>query len=279
MAGVPPRVESGDSQFGHANRRLARPARWSQPPPRSTAVVSARVSLAMQAANYPRNPDREEQRTRETLGRYRSGEYVRRYRAEYTNGLMPKHLRSRVVAAGERAVIAQLLREIDPAGSALLDVPCGAGKLGPLLQTFPVHVVAADGSREMLAFAGEEYDPAQLLRVLQCDARALPFKDGSVDVIVCLRLFQRLPPEARRTILGEFRRVTRGQLLVSYSYASGVQWIRRTVRNLYARERGRVFHVSLSDMMREIEAAGFRPRKWKYVLPVLSSEIIVRAAA
>jgi len=233
----------------------------------------------MEATNCTRNGDREERWARETLDRYRNREYARRYKAEYTTGLTPKHIRSRVIAAGERTVIAELLREIDSAGAALLDVPCGAGKLGPLLRTFPAHIVAADVSRAMLAFAGEEYDPAQLLRVLQCDARALPFKDGSVDVIVCLRLFQRLPPEARRTILGEFRRVTRGQLLVSYSYASGVQWIRRTVRNLYARERGRVFHVSLSDMMREIEAAGFRPRKWKYVLPVLSSEIIVRAAA
>jgi len=32
-------------------------------------------------------------------------------------------------------------------------------------------------------------------------------------------------------------------------------------------------------MVKEIEAAGFRPRQWKYVLPVLSSEIIVCAAA
>src|SRR6266566_2375587 len=149
MAGVPPpRVESGDSsgtpigawrvQRGGADRHRVRP--WS----------SLRGgSLAMQAANYPRNGDREEQRARETLGRYRSREYVRRYKAEYTNGLGPKHVRSRVVAAGEKAAIAQLLREIDPAGSALLDVPCGTGKLGPLLQTFPVHVVAADASREV----------------------------------------------------------------------------------------------------------------------------------
>src|SRR6266481_9374460 len=179
MAGVPPRVES--RRFSMSSLRGG--------------------SLAMQVANYPRNADREEQRARETLGRYRSREYVRRYKAEYTNGLGPKHLRSRVVAAGEKAVIAQLLREIDPAGSALLDVPCGTGKLGPLLQTFPVHVVAADASREMLALAGDEYDPAQLLRVLQCDASALPFKDGSVDVVICLRLFHLLPPATRRMIL------------------------------------------------------------------------------
>jgi len=233
----------------------------------------------MQAANDPRNPDREEERARETLGRYRSREYVRRYKAEYTNGLGPKHLRSRAVAAGEKAVIAQLLREIDPAGSALLDVPCGTGKLGPLLQTFPVHVVAADFSREMLALAGDEYDPAQLLRVLRCDARALPFKDGSVDVVICLRLFHLLPPATRRMVLDEFRRITRGQLLVSYSYGSGLQRIRRAVRTLYARESRRLFHVPLCDMMKEIEAAGFKPRQWKYVLPVLSSEIIVSAAA
>ena len=232
----------------------------------------------MPATHRMADGDRDERWVRETLHRYRRPEYARLYKAEYTTGLGPKHLRSRVIAAGERAAIGALLREIDPAGSAVLDVPCGTGKLGPLLHTFPVQIVAADISREMLAFAGEEYDPAQLLRVLQCDAGALPFRDGSVDVVVCLRLFHRLPPEARRTVLREFRRVARGQLLVSYSYVSAVQRIRRIVRTLYAHEPGRVFHVSFRDMVKEIEAAGFRPRKWRYVLPVLSSEIIVRAA-
>jgi len=80
-------------------------------------------------------------------------------------------------------------------------------------------------------------------------------------------------------VLDEFRRITRGQLLVSYSYGSGLQRIRRAVRTLHAREDRRLFHVPLRDVMKEIEAAGFRPRRWKYVLPVLSSEIIVRAAA
>jgi len=89
----------------------------------------------------------------------------------------------------------------------------------------------------------------------------------------------RLPRDAGICFLDEFRRITRGQLLVSYSYGSGLQRIRRAIRTLYARESRRVFHVPLSDMMKEIEAAGFRPRQWKYVLPVLSSEIIVCAAA
>ena len=110
-------------QRGGADRHRVRP--WSSLRGRS---------VAMQAANYPRNADREEQRARETLGRYRSREYVRRYKAEYTNGLGPKHVRSRVVAAGEKAAIAQLLREIDPAGSALLDVPHHAAAAARLLQ-------------------------------------------------------------------------------------------------------------------------------------------------
>ena len=79
-------------------------------------------------------------------------------------------------------------------------------------------------------------------------------------------------------ILDEFRRVARGQLLVSYSYGSRLQQIRRTVRTLYARQIGGRFHVLLGDVMREIEAAGFTLRTWKYVLPVLSSEIIVHAS-
>jgi len=232
----------------------------------------------MQATDRPRSADRKERCGDELLDRYRRREYARRYKAEYTAGLTPQHLRSRIIAGGEKALIARLLREIDPADSVLLDVPCGAGKLGRLLQSVPVHVVAADVSREMLGIARAEYDPAQLLRFLQCDAGALPLKDGSVDMIICLRLFHLLAPERRRMILDEFRRVARGQLLVSYSYGSRLQQIRRTVRTLYARQIGGRFHVLVGDVMREIEAAGFTLRTWKYVLPVLSSEIIVHAS-
>ena len=240
--------------------------------------ICARKSPGMQATDRPRSADGKERCGDELLDRYRRREYARRYKAEYTAGLTPQHLRSRIIAGGEKALIARLLREIDPAGSVLLDVPCGAGKLGRLLQSVPVHVVAADVSREMLGIARAEYDPAQLLRFLQCDAGALPLKDGSVDMIICLRLFHLLAPERRRMILDEFRRVARGQLLVSYSYGSRLQQIRRTVRTLYARQIGGRFHVLVGDVMREIEAAGFTLRTWKYVLPVLSSEIIVHAS-
>src|SRR6059036_1841586 len=89
--------------------------------------ICARKSPGMQATDRPRSADRKERCGDELLDRYRRREYARRYKAEYTAGLTPQHLRSRIIAGGEKALIARLLREIDPAGSVLLDVPCGAG--------------------------------------------------------------------------------------------------------------------------------------------------------
>ena len=153
----------------------------------------------------------ETQGVRETVKRYQSPEYARRYRETYDKGLTPVHIRSRVIAAREVAVIRSLLQQINPEEGVVLDVPSGTGKLEGMLSEFPWQIIAADVSLAMMTLAREECRDDQLIRYLKCDARQLPLDDKSVDTIVCLRLFQRLGEAARRTILREFHRVGRRQ--------------------------------------------------------------------
>lgn len=214
----------------------------------------------------------------EAVARYKSETYACQYQREYLAGLALKNIRSRIIAHRELAVLRALLQGIDTDGRVLLDLPCGTGKLGRLMAEFAVRVVAADVSAEMMNLAKNEYPPDQLIRFVECDARKIPLGDGSVDVIVCLRLFQRLPLTARRQALREFRRLARKHLLISYSYDSPLQRIRQTVRPLYERGTGSAFSVGVKEIRSEIEDCGFRVERVKRVLPGLSSELVFQAA-
>ena len=226
-------------------------------------------------SNTHEEPD--EPAVEETLNRYKAADYAQRYKREYTGGLAPINIRSRMVAAGEVSILRSLLRRIETAGSVLLDIPCGTGKLGRMLAAFPVHVIAADVSGEMMQLAQEEYRPSQLLRFMQCDARQILLEDKSVDIVVSLRLFQRLPTRTRQEILKEFRRVGRRHLLISYSYESLFQSVRRAIRRTWGRDIGTDFHVCVKEIQTELEDAGFVVRSMKHVLHGLSSEVVVLA--
>lgn len=83
-----------------------------------------------------------------------------------------------------------------PAGSAVLDVPCGAG-------------LALDGVRPGVRYVGVDVSPAMLGRtrrragvlglsveLVEADVGALPFDDGAFDVCVCLNGLHCLPDPA-----------------------------------------------------------------------------------
>ena len=96
--------------------------------------------------------------------------------------------------------------------SVLLDVPCGAGTLLPLLarREYDGLVVEADLSPTMLARAVENgITRAGHLNslFLQCNALELPLQDGVIDVVVGINGLHCMPHHVR--YLGELRRVLR----------------------------------------------------------------------
>ena len=87
---------------------------------------------------------------------------------------------------------------------AILDVGCGTGVITGELTQSPARVVGLDIDRVMLSFARRQEDG---ITFTQGDAHALPFTDGSFDVVVCHYLLLWLDDPA----LGvqEMARVTR----------------------------------------------------------------------
>ena len=68
-----------------------------------------------------------------------------------------------------------------PAGSLVLDLPCGWGRLSPHLRAAGLEVIGGDLSPLNLARHQAE-QPAPLVRL---DFRDLPFKDGCADGVFC----------------------------------------------------------------------------------------------
>lgn len=106
------------------------------------------------------------------------------------------------------------------AGARVLDIPCGTGRLLPLLKEMGLQVVEADSSPHMIE-QGRQYAEGRGLsdgtefRVE--DALATHFADDAFDAVLCNRLFHHFrEADVRRRCLCELSRICRGPLLVSF---------------------------------------------------------------
>ena len=98
------------------------------------------------------------------------------------------------------------------AGERVLDAACGTGVVARYAAPRAGHVVGADVNAGMLAVAARI---APQLEWVQADIAALPFEDGTFDLVLCQQALQFVPDHA--AALAELRRVLApgGRILVS----------------------------------------------------------------
>ena len=115
--------------------------------------------------------------------------------------------------------------------SSCLDLPCGTGRFWDRLFLSGVQdLIAADYSQDMLNLAARVRPLAQVkkTKLLKTSAFAIDLPDQSVDLLFCMRLLHHIGvPEDRSTILKEFSRVTRDEILVSLWVDGNLQASRR----------------------------------------------------
>ncbi|QDU66150.1 class I SAM-dependent methyltransferase [Engelhardtia mirabilis] len=148
----------------------------------------------------------------------------------------------------------------------VLDVPCGAGRLRPVLEGTGASTVGVDVSPEMLAAA-----PAGLR--IQASAWALPFADRSFDAVVCCRLLHHVASDDERAgLLGELVRVSRGLVLVSFwDSSSWHAWRRRAGLRRATHPDTRVA-LERRTLERLIEGAGARVLGFEHSLRFVSQQ-------
>lgn len=113
-----------------------------------------------------------------------------------------------------------------PALEPVLDVPCGTGRLRPILERRGLRYVGADVSPVMLGEAREGGTPS----LVQASVARLPFHDASFDVVVCCRLLHHLhEPEELAVAVNELTRVARRLVVASFWDAASLHAWRRRV--------------------------------------------------
>jgi ubiquinone/menaquinone biosynthesis C-methylase UbiE len=129
---------------------------------------------------------------------------------------------------GHAVIRAHLPREVRGQGSGVrgrgpgstppltvLDVATGGGDIPRwLVRRRPVDVIGGDLQPQMLQLA-RQWSAGLPIRFIRCDARRLPFRDRSVDLVLCSLMLHHLTEPDAVQALRELGRVARRRLVVN----------------------------------------------------------------
>jgi ubiquinone/menaquinone biosynthesis C-methylase UbiE len=140
----------------------------------------------------------------------------------------------RVSSHAERRVIRRLLRRTGLRGGAVLDVPCGAGRLTPLLEPVASRLVSADYSASMVSVLRRVRGHEGLVS----DAFHLPFADRSFDLVFSARLSHHIADaDLRARYLGEVMRVARSWTIATVFDSDSLKNRLRELRRRFSDKR------------------------------------------
>ncbi|MCX5654921.1 MAG: methyltransferase domain-containing protein [Planctomycetota bacterium] len=183
--------------------------------------------------------------------------FARRYAtaadaANYRDSRFARSRHGRKVDAAERRIIGDWLRGLTLTGP-VLDVPCGTGRLLPILAARAAQTVGADVAPEMIRLARQAaHEAGAACSFIAADARHLPVADDTFELVMAIRLLHRIPGRAERVeVLKELARASRKWILFSF-------YSRRTWRGLRDRLRGRYGGETRRDIAEEVAEAGMR---------------------
>jgi ubiquinone/menaquinone biosynthesis C-methylase UbiE len=165
---------------------------------------------------------------------------------------------------------------------AVLDVPCGAGRLVPALLPRVRKLVCVDVARAMLGEArSAEMSAAQRSErsaarpiFVRASVFDLPFPNAAFDVAVCWRLLQHFADGAdRRKLILELARVARRAVVLSFWDAGTFRGrrIMRRPRKPYARVA-----LHRSELVQEIESCGLKAESFYRLFGLFSPVAAVR---
>ena len=180
--------------------------------------------------------DQEQRLMQEIRDRFDRVEVAQQYRAR-KNILTSRNLREwRCIEKALHGVVSD---------ATILDLPCGSGRLEPMLEARGYRVTAADSSSHMLNQAIESYLAASgnsrlplHMRFLQQNVMQTTFADNEFDAVICNRLLHHFPtPDLRRMALAELARISKGPVIISYFTNFAFSALRFHLKNLLTRRR------------------------------------------
>ena len=111
-----------------------------------------------------------------------------------------------------------------PSPLTVLDMATGGGDIPRWLARRRVELIAGDLHPQMLQLA-RMWSAGLPIRFIRCDARRLPFRDRSVDVVLCSLMLHHLTEADAVQALRELGRVARRRLIVNDLRRSRVAYV------------------------------------------------------
>ncbi len=123
----------------------------------------------------------------------------------------------------ERLSVTRAMKGI-PAGSSVLDMPCGTGRITEHLLDLGYEVSGADISQDMMKIAREKIGTHPNLKGLhRVDAEDTKLPAESFDCVTSVRLMGHLPREVKVRVVREMSRLSRKHLVIAFYVTSGLR--------------------------------------------------------
>ena len=158
----------------------------------------------------------------------------------------------------ERACLERLLRKRAAApGQTVLDMPCGYGRIAPLLVRLGLTPLWGDISFAMAQRASRRPEASSGIGQLVGDSEQIPLATNTVDGATCIRLIEHFRLGQRRTdVMRELGRVVRRWLVVSFYDGATIHG---KTKRLACKMRGKKVSVAMqsrASFRAEADAAG-----------------------
>jgi ubiquinone/menaquinone biosynthesis C-methylase UbiE len=191
------------------------------------------------------------------LNRYNSLEGAESY-----SGKFKRHWTERINDRNERNLVSALLRKALKGKSIqlALDLPCGYGRLYPVIKKCANRVVEADWSFHLLKLGREMRDnpPAEPPSpYVRATALSLPFRNNTFDLVLSVRLSHHIRERAERhQYVREISRVSKGWVIFTYFDQDSIKNRLREWRRRFRNKRSK-WTLSRSEIQTIAEEAGF----------------------
>ena len=173
----------------------------------------------------------------------------------------------------EERIVANALRKY-ASGTRALDAACGTGRVTLLLKKLGFTVIGCDISVSMMNVARRKVDEnGHAPSFVQTDARFLPYRDSSFDIVSCVGLVMHLDQTPRVDVLRELRRVSRGMVIVQFGCRTPFLHL---IERITGRNAGNVKHpIDEKQMEADIRESGLKEEARSWVQRPLSSSVVL----
>ncbi|HEY2920697.1 MAG TPA: class I SAM-dependent methyltransferase [Candidatus Binatia bacterium] len=163
-----------------------------------------------------------------------------------------------------------------PAGSLVMDGPCGTGRFQGLFLSAGLKTLGADISGQMIQVAKKRTERwPGMANFSRMDFVRIPLRDGAVNAVFSIRFLVHFGSDERVAMLREFCRVARCKVVVSLSLSNPWMRIRRKIKELLRHDKPVRYPVTDREIEDELKQAGLREVQRLWTVPFLSEQILI----